>query len=73
MRSLTTPSHPRRTRSLTGAEVVIVVVIMALAAALAAIGQPMIGVIEFLGAAVFLACRTLKALRDPRPAGIEGI
>ncbi|MFI5534724.1 hypothetical protein ACIA8O_39940 [Kitasatospora sp. NPDC051853] len=46
---------------------------MVLAAALAALGQPMIGVIEFLGAAVFTACRTLKALRDPRPTGFEGI
>ncbi|GGV26654.1 hypothetical protein GCM10010495_48170 [Kitasatospora herbaricolor] len=58
-------------RTLTNGEIVIVVVIMILAASLAVAGLPMFGILEFVGAVAFLACRTLERLRAPRPA--EGL
>ena len=58
---------------LRGGEIVVVVVVMALAVALALAGLPMFGVIEFLGGVAYLACLTVKGLRDPRPVLDEGI
>lgn len=56
----------------TSAEAVVVVVIVIVGAGLAAAGLPVFGVLEFLGALAYLACRTVKGLRDPQPA-VEGI
>ncbi|GAA2154185.1 hypothetical protein GCM10009760_52840 [Kitasatospora kazusensis] len=62
------PGQPRR--ALVPGEMVIVVVIMILATALVIAGQTMAATLEFLGGAVFLACRTVKGLRDLPTAGI---
>ncbi|MFI9276054.1 hypothetical protein ACIGXM_36035 [Kitasatospora sp. NPDC052896] len=43
------------------------VVIMILAALLVIGGQTMAATLQFLGGVVFLACRTVKGLRDARP------
>ncbi|MFE2729456.1 hypothetical protein [Kitasatospora sp. NPDC059327] len=64
---------PARPKNPTTGEVIIVVVILALAAALMALGQPMVGAIEVAGGLVFLAGRTIKALRDPDPNPAQGL
>ncbi|MFE6872277.1 hypothetical protein ACFVFS_37750 [Kitasatospora sp. NPDC057692] len=71
MRPIHVPTAPvpdRPGRSLTGAEAVIIIVILLLAGALALAGLPTFGALEFIGAAVFLACRTIKGLREQPPA-----
>ncbi len=71
MRPIHVPAAPapdRPGRSLTGAEAVVVIVILLLAGALAAAGLPAFGFMELVGAAVFLACRTVKGLRERPPA-----
>jgi hypothetical protein len=61
------PPPPARPQpALSGPEVLIVVVIMVLAAALVVAGQAMAATLEFLGGAVFLACRTVTGLRRPQ-------
>ncbi len=78
MRSITSPPVPGPGPGgpgpvLTGGEILIVVVVMTLATVLLLAGLPMFGTLEFLGGAVFVACRTVKGLRDPRPAPCQGI
>ncbi|MFI9332601.1 hypothetical protein ACIGZJ_34350 [Kitasatospora sp. NPDC052868] len=71
MRSIhtTAPQVPDRPgRSLTAAEAAIIIVIVLLAGALAAAGLPVFGVMELVGAAAYLACRTIKGLREQPPA-----
>ncbi|MEV0535979.1 hypothetical protein [Kitasatospora sp. NPDC050463] len=70
---LSSPVPDCSSRTLTGPEAVLIVVIVLLAGALAAIGLPMYGVLEFTGALVYLACRTVKGLRGPHPASIDTI
>ncbi|MFJ4192087.1 hypothetical protein [Kitasatospora sp. NPDC089509] len=72
MRPIRIPAAPlpdRPGRSLTGAEAVIVIVILLLAGALTGAGLPAFGVMELVGAAAFLACRTIKGLREQPPSG----
>ncbi|MFC8450158.1 hypothetical protein [Kitasatospora sp. NPDC057223] len=71
MRTISTampnPGPQAGPRALSGPEATVVVIIMTLAVALALADLPMFGALEFLGGAVYLACRTVKGLRDPRP------
>ncbi|MEU8525811.1 hypothetical protein AB0C77_09460 [Streptomyces sp. NPDC048629] len=51
-------------RALTPGELLIVVVVVIAAAALAAYGLPTIGALEFIAGALYVACRSVIALRS---------
>ncbi|MFC8980992.1 hypothetical protein ACFU3J_27900 [Streptomyces sp. NPDC057411] len=59
------PGHPNR--PLTGAEIVVVIVVMILAAALTLAGMPAFGIVELLGGTTMLILRLLRPAPGTAP------
>lgn len=76
MRSLSSPSTPGSSSSqgaLTTTELVVVVVVVLVAALLAALGMPVLGALEFIAGALYVACRSVIALRAAQRPPLEAV
>ncbi|MFD3485004.1 hypothetical protein [Streptomyces sp. NPDC058665] len=53
--------------ALTTTELIVVVVVIVVATVLAALGMPLFGAIEFIGGALYVAVRSVRAMRTAPP------
>ncbi|MER6774931.1 hypothetical protein ABT389_34955 [Streptomyces bacillaris] len=75
MRSLSSPSSGSGSSqgALTTTELVIVVVVVLVAALLAALGMPVLGALEFIAGALYVACRSVITLRAAQGPPLEAV
>ncbi|MFI5775303.1 hypothetical protein ACIA74_44345 [Streptomyces sp. NPDC051658] len=75
MRSFSSPPAPGGPSqgALTTTELVVVVVVVVVAAGLAALRMPVFGALEFIAGALYVACRSVKAMRAVEVPPFEAV
>ncbi len=67
------PGHSPSQGALTTTEMLVVVVVVVVAAALAVSGMPVFGVLEFIAGSLYVACRSVKAVRTAEMPPSEAV
>ncbi|MFH8476588.1 hypothetical protein [Streptomyces sp. NPDC018000] len=75
MRSFSSPPAPGGPSqgALTTTELIVVIVVIVVAAGLAAFGIPVFGALEFIAGALYVACRSVKAMRAAEVPPLEAV